>query len=86
VCGLGDTSYELFNEMGRLFDKSLEELGAERVFKLGACNAETFTTEEDFNAWKAEFWPALCDYYRVTDTTSKEELAKKKASLKTKAS
>jgi sulfite reductase alpha subunit-like flavoprotein len=49
ICGLGDTSYELFNEMGRHFDESLEALGAERIFKLGACNAEVFTTEEDFN-------------------------------------
>ena len=49
ICGLGDTSYELFNEMGRYFDESFESLGAERIFKLGKCNAETFTTEEDFN-------------------------------------
>jgi len=77
ICGLGDTSYELFNEQGKHFDKAFADLGGERVFKLGVANAETFTTEEDFNEWKSELWPALCDYYRVTDTTSKADLQKR---------
>lgn len=86
ICGLGDTSYELYNEMGTYFDKSFETLGAERVFKLGACNAETFTTEEDFCKWKAELWPSLCDHYRVTDTTSRADLLKRQEGMKKKAS
>jgi sulfite reductase alpha subunit-like flavoprotein len=40
IFGLGDTSYELFNEMGVEFDKRFEELGGERLYELGAANAE----------------------------------------------
>lgn len=74
ICGLGDTSYELFNEMGNHFDKSFKALGAECLYELGVCNAETFSTEEDFFKWKAGLWPAICDKYRVTDTTSQAQL------------
>lgn len=35
VFGLGNKTYEHFNSMGRFVDKRLEELGADRVFKLG---------------------------------------------------
>lgn len=33
--GLGNKTYEHFNEMGRVVDKKLAKLGAERVYKLG---------------------------------------------------
>lgn len=33
--GLGNKTYEHFNAMGRLVDKKLEKLGAERFFRLG---------------------------------------------------
>ena len=69
--GLGDSSYELFNEMGKYFDEQFEKLGANRVFELGSGNAETFSTEEDFEKWKSAFWPALCAHYAKTDTSSK---------------
>lgn len=35
VFGLGNKTYEHFNAMGRFVDKRLEELGADRVFKVG---------------------------------------------------
>ena len=63
IFGLGDKSYELFNEMGSYFDKTFEKLGGTRVFQLGAANAETFSTDEDFFKWKCEFWPAVVDHY-----------------------
>jgi len=46
--GLGDTSYEQFNEMAKFCDRSLTALGATRIGEVGAGNAETFTTEDDF--------------------------------------
>ena len=35
VFGLGNKTYEHYNEMGAYVDKRLEELGAERIFELG---------------------------------------------------
>lgn len=35
VFGLGNKTYEHYNEMGKFFDTKLEELGGERIFELG---------------------------------------------------
>ncbi len=48
IFGLGDTSYEQFNEMALFCDRSLNSLGATRLGEVGAGNAEHFTTEDDF--------------------------------------
>lgn len=40
VFGLGDTSYENYNAMGKFFNSGMEELGAERIYKYGEGNAE----------------------------------------------
>jgi len=68
IFGLGDMSYELFNEMGKYFDGAFEKLGGTRVHELGAANAETFSTEEDFFKWKCAFWPAVIAHYSLTCT------------------
>lgn len=52
IFGLGDTSYEQYNEMGKQFDEGFEKLGGERIHELGDGNAETFSTEDDFDKWK----------------------------------
>ena len=38
--GLGDSSYEQFNFIGKFINEGLEELGAERIYKYGEGNAE----------------------------------------------
>ena len=48
IFGLGDTSYEQFNEMALYCDRSFTTLGATRIGEVGAGNAEHFTTEDDF--------------------------------------
>ena len=63
VFGLGDSSYEQFNIMGKFFNETLEELGARRVFRYGEGNAEGNKTEDEFNAWKVSLWEELADYY-----------------------
>ena len=75
IFGLGDKSYELFNEMGTYFDKTFEKLGGTRVYELGAANAETFSTEEDFFKWKCEFWPNVIAHYakNCTEVRAKTE-------------
>jgi NADPH-ferrihemoprotein reductase len=64
VMGLGDTSYELYNEMGKYFDSSFEKLGGSRVYPLGAANAEHNTTEEDFFGWKTDLWTKLNEVFK----------------------
>lgn len=63
VFGLGDTSYEQYNIMGKFFNETFEELGAERVYKYGEGNAEGNHTEDDFNDWKADIWSELMKHY-----------------------
>ena len=75
VFGLGDTSYEQYNEMGKQFDEGLEKLGAERLHDLGDGNAETFSTEDDFAKWKENLWPKIFEHYAQFDTTEQKEKA-----------
>jgi NADPH-ferrihemoprotein reductase len=63
VFGLGDSTYELYNEMGRFFNDALEELGATRAYRYGEGNAEGNKTEDDFNTWKLALWEELVQYY-----------------------
>eukprot|EP00124_Ichthyophonus_hoferi_P001833 Ihof_evm3s108 gene=Ihof_evmTU3s108 len=59
VFGLGNSSYDHYQAMGRLVDKRLAKLGAERVFKLGEGDDDK-NIEDDFNHWKKKLLPALC--------------------------
>lgn len=59
VFGLGDSSYEMYNVMGKFFNETMEELGATRVYRYGEGNAEGNKTEDDFNAWKLGLWEEL---------------------------
>ena len=65
VFGLGDTSYEQYNSMGKFVNEGMAELGAERVYKYGEGNAEGNHTEDDFNEWKADLWSELCQFYTI---------------------
>lgn len=50
VCGLGDTSYEKFCEIGKQFDARLEALGATRVAPRADCDVDY---EDAFAEWYA---------------------------------
>lgn len=63
VFGLGDTSYEQFNVIGKQFNEFFEESGAERIYKYGEGNAEGNKTEDDFNEWRKNFWKDILDHY-----------------------
>lgn len=62
VFGLGNKTYEHFNEVGKFMDKRLEELGAERVFELGMGDDDA-NLEEDFMRWREAFLPALAQTF-----------------------
>ena len=65
VFGLGDSSYENYNAIGRLYDKLFEKLGGVRVLNLAEGNAELLETEEQFEEWKSTLWERLAEYYET---------------------
>lgn len=62
VFGLGNKTYEHFNEVGKIFDQRLEELGAERVYQLGLGDDDA-NLEEDFMRWREGFLPAVAQRF-----------------------
>jgi len=63
VFGLGNTQYEHFNAMGKVFDAKLERLGGNRIAPLGLGNDDD-DIEADFETWKDEvLWPKLEKLY-----------------------
>uniref|UniRef100_A0A158PCB9 NADPH--hemoprotein reductase n=1 Tax=Angiostrongylus cantonensis TaxID=6313 RepID=A0A158PCB9_ANGCA len=62
VFGLGNKTYEHFNAVGKLIDKRLEELGAERVFSLGLGDDDA-NLEEDFMRWREAFLPTVAHQF-----------------------
>ena len=83
IFGLGDTSYEQFNEMGKVFDESFEKLGGKRIHEMGVGNAETFSTEDDFNKWKENLWQKVFALYegQQTEADKKKALVRRQSSL-----
>lgn len=67
VFGLGNKTYEHYNEVAIYVDKRLEELGATRVYDLGLGDDDA-NIEDDFITWKDKFWPAVCDYFGIEST------------------
>lgn len=58
VFGLGNRTYEHFNEIGRKLDKRLESLGAKRIGVYGEGDDDK-SMEEDYLAWKDSMFEAL---------------------------
>ncbi|XP_025834314.1 NADPH--cytochrome P450 reductase isoform X2 [Agrilus planipennis] len=67
IFGLGNKTYEHYNEVAIYLDKRLEQLGATRVFDLGLGDDDA-NIEEDFITWKDKFWPAVCEYFGIEST------------------
>jgi len=73
VFGLGDSSYEQFNAIARMFDEGFEKMGAQRIYKYGEGNAESNSTEDDFNEWKKDFWGTITEHYKSLQTEEEKE-------------
>ncbi|KAG1406309.1 hypothetical protein G6F60_003018 [Rhizopus arrhizus] len=58
--GLGNKTYEHYNEVVRKIDSRLIELGAKRIGERGEGDDDG-TMEEDFLAWQESMWPAFCE-------------------------
>jgi len=54
--------------MAKFFTKAFKDLGAEEVFKMGEGNAETFSTEDDFDEWKMTLWSDIFKVYADLET------------------
>ena len=64
VFGLGNKTYEHYNEVAIYVDHRLEQLGATRVFELGLGDDDA-NIEDDFITWKDKFWPTVCDFFGI---------------------
>ncbi|KYQ51963.1 NADPH--cytochrome P450 reductase [Trachymyrmex zeteki] len=67
VFGLGNKTYEHYNEIGINVDHRLEQLGATRVCELGLGDDDA-NIEDDFITWKDKFWPAVCEFFGIEGT------------------
>ncbi|CAB0037625.1 unnamed protein product [Trichogramma brassicae] len=64
VFGLGNKTYEHYNEIALFVDHKLEQLGANRVYECGLGDDDA-NIEDDFLTWKEKFWPAVCEYFNI---------------------
>lgn len=64
VFGLGNKTYEHYNEVGMYVDRRMEELGATRVYQLGLGDDDA-NIEDDFITWKDGLWPTVCEYFGI---------------------
>ncbi|GMR42548.1 hypothetical protein PMAYCL1PPCAC_12743, partial [Pristionchus mayeri] len=62
VFGLGNKTYEHYNEIGKICDRRLEELGAKRVIELGLGDDDA-NLEEDFCKWRDVFLPTAASSF-----------------------
>lgn len=68
MMGLGDTSYEQFNEMALFCDRGMTKMGAKRHYEVGAANQAEYTTEDDFLKWKQDLWGVLFKHFASQQT------------------
>jgi len=66
VFGLGNRTYEHFNEVARRVDKRLTELGAHRIGERGEGDDDK-ALEEDYLAWKDDMWTAFADRLQLEE-------------------
>ncbi|KAF1760285.1 hypothetical protein GCK72_008532 [Caenorhabditis remanei] len=62
VFGLGNKTYEHFNEIGKQMDQQLEKLGAKRIFHMGLGDDDA-NLEEDFMIWREAFLPKVAEEF-----------------------
>lgn len=71
--GLGNNTYEHYNEIVRKLDKALQKLGATRISEAGEGDDGAGTMEEDFLAWKEPMWEALAKEFSLEERENSYE-------------
>ena len=64
IFGLGNTTYEHYNWMGRKLQERLPLLGAVEMLAYGEGDDDA-TLEDDFSEWKKSIWAPLCEHLGV---------------------
>lgn len=64
--GLGNKTYEHYNEVGRRVDKHLALCGAKRIGERGEGDDDG-SMEEDYLTWKEDMWSAFCEAMGVDE-------------------
>lgn len=64
VFGLGNKTYEHFNETAKVVDKRLSELGGVRIHDLGTGDDDA-NIEDDFITWKDQMWASVAEHYHI---------------------
>ena len=59
--------------MGVEFDENFEKLGGVRLHEMACGNAETFTTEDDFNKWKDDLWSKIFEHYAASESAEEKK-------------
>ena len=67
VFGLGNKTYEKYNEVAQVLNTRLSEMGGQELYELGLGDDDG-NLEEDFSAWKDDMWPALCAHFGLSFT------------------
>ena len=67
VCALGDTSYDKYCEVGKIFDARLESLGAERITAREDCDVDF---EDSYTAWLGRLLDSLAAGSSVASASS----------------
>ncbi|KIL89341.1 cytochrome p450 oxidoreductase [Fusarium avenaceum] len=71
--GLGNKTYEHYNEVVRKIVAAFDALGASRIGNVGEGDDGSGTTEEDFITWKEDMWTALASKMNLTEFQSTYE-------------
>lgn len=64
--------------MGKYFDDLFVSLGGKRVFTLGVGDSKDNTTEDSFDQWRTELWPAIQAFYNPAGKGESEKPKPKK--------
>ena len=67
--GLGNKTYEYYNETSRQLDQRLQELGAHRIYERGEGDDDA-NLEEDYLAWKDPMFEQLANYLGLEEGTA----------------
>eukprot|EP00116_Pleurobrachia_bachei_P002205 sb/3462467/ len=65
VFGLGNSTYEYYNKMGKDTDELLEKRGGTRLSPLGMGDDDG-NIEDDYLNWKEAFWTDVCAKFNLT--------------------
>jgi len=65
--GLGNSSYQFYNEMIKRVDSTLSSIGASRIGAVGLGDGGKGTLEDDFLAWKDKMLPLLAKHLGLVE-------------------